>query len=74
MDNRNDIFYGGAFDEFMRTAMAGGNSAWRQVFDRHGINLVILVPNSLLADVLTETPDWQMIYSDDKAVIFSRSR
>ena len=74
VDNRNDIFYGGAFDEFMRAAMAGGNSAWRQVFDRRGINLVVLVPNSLLADVLTETPDWQMIYSDDKAVVFSRSR
>lgn len=73
VDNRNDIFFGGAFDEYMAASMAGGNSAWRQVFDRHGINLAILRPNSLLADVLAETSDWKLIYRDSKAVIFTRT-
>lgn len=74
VDNRNDIFFGGAFDEHMAASMAGGNSAWRQVFDRHGINLAILRPNSLLADVLAETTDWKLVYRDSKAVIYVRAK
>ena len=73
VDNRNDIFYGGAFDEYMAAAMAGGNSAWRHIFDRRGINLVVIRPNSLLADALTEAFDWKLIYRDPKAVIFTRN-
>lgn len=72
VDNRNDIFYDGAFEDFMSAAMAGGGSAWRRVFDDRGINLVILMPNSLLADILSEVPEWRLLYSDDKAVVFSR--
>ena len=72
VDNRNDIFYGGAFDEYMAASVAGGNSTWRQIFDRHGINLAVLRPNSLLADVLSETSDWKLIYRDSKAVVYTR--
>ena len=72
VDNRNDIFFGGAFDDFARAAIAGGNSSWRSVFDKYGINLVVLAPNSLLADVLAETSDWMCIYSDGKTIIFAR--
>ncbi len=72
IDNRDDIFYDGAFEDFMITAMAGGNSAWRKIFEKYGVNLVIIMPDTLLADVLTEAPDWQCIYRDDKAIIFTR--
>ena len=73
VDNRNDIFFGGAFDEFLRAAMAGGGSAWRDIFDQRGINLVVIRTNSLLADALAETSDWRLIYRDDKAIIFMRA-
>ena len=73
VDNRNDIFFGGAFDEYMACAMGGGHSVWRRIFDRHGINLAVLRPNSLLADTLAETSDWKLIYQDNKAVIFTRT-
>ncbi|MDH7480693.1 MAG: hypothetical protein QHH26_01795 [Armatimonadota bacterium] len=72
IDNRDDIFYEGAFEDFVRVAMVGGNSVWRKIFDKYGVNLVIIMPDTLLADVLTEAPDWQRIYQDDKAVIFVR--
>jgi len=72
VDNRNDIYFGGAFDDFARAAIAGGDSSWRSVFDKYGINLVVLAPNSLLSDALTETRDWKLAYRDDKAVVFER--
>lgn len=72
VDNRNDIFYGGAFEEFIRVAMVGGNSAWREVFDRRRINLVIMPPDSLLADILAESDDWNLAFADGKAVVYTR--
>jgi len=74
VDNRNDIFYGGAFEEFVRVAMSGGNSAWREVFDRRRINLVIMPRESLLSDVLEESSEWQLSFSDNKAVVYTRVR
>lgn len=74
VDNRNDIYFGGAFDDFARAAIAGGNSSWRGIFEKYGINLVVLVPNSLLSDALAETRDWKLIYGDDKAVVFERAQ
>ncbi|MDI6828975.1 MAG: hypothetical protein QME62_10880, partial [Armatimonadota bacterium] len=72
IDNRDDIFYDGAFEDFVIAAMAGGNSAWRRIFDKYGVNLVIIMPDTLLADVLIEATDWHCIYRDDKAIIFTR--
>jgi len=72
IESRDDIFYEGAFEYFGRVAMVGRNSAWRKIFDKYGVNLVIIMPDTLLADVLAEAPDWRRIYQDDKAVIFVR--
>lgn len=73
VDNRNDIFYDGAFDAYMAATMSGGGSIWRQVFDKYGVNTVILDKDSILGDILIEVSDWRLIYRDSKAVIFMRA-
>ena len=71
VDNRNDIFYGGAFEDFMRAVNASDDSSWRPIFDRYGIRLAVLQPCPL-ADSLRTAPDWQLIYEDDRTLIYQR--
>lgn len=71
IDNRNDIFYDGAFEEFTDAVVVGGGSPWRRVFERYGIRLVVIEPMSMLADILSDEPAWECIYEDRKVVIFA---
>jgi tetratricopeptide (TPR) repeat protein len=52
---------------------------WRQTMDRYGINTVVVpgmseTPGSVypLAEALAEAADWQLVFSDDTALVFVR--
>lgn len=53
------------YDEAIR-----GLPGWRDVFDEHRIDWVLIAPETGLAQVLTEADDWVESYRDETAVVF----
>ena len=52
---------------------------WDHVFDRYGFEWALISPRSTLADLLTELPEWDLVYvssrhehPDAAAVVFRR--
>lgn len=45
---------------------------WRETLDRHGIGLVLIKPRSPLTIVLRASPEWEVLYEDQVAVVFGR--
>ena len=54
-----------------RDAMAG-KEAWRTVFSRYGIRLVLIENDAPLANVLRREPGWKEVYGDEQAVVFTK--
>lgn len=48
-------------------------SKWKQTMDHWNINAVLIKPNSDLAVLLGELPEWQLAYKDSVAVVFIRN-
>lgn len=46
---------------------------WRQVLDKYGIGYVLTERTGLLDVLLSETEGWEIVYSDDLAVIYVRA-
>jgi hypothetical protein len=73
IDGRADL-YGDAFmDELASTYYLKGNS-WRTLFEKWGIQTVVLPPDAPLVTALIALPDWKRIYSDNQAVIMTKGR
>ncbi|HEY6407171.1 MAG TPA: hypothetical protein VIY29_06880 [Ktedonobacteraceae bacterium] len=73
IDGRADL-YGDAFmDELASTYYLKGNS-WRSLFEKWGIQTVVLPPDAPLVTALTALPDWRTIYSDNQVVILTKGR
>ena len=70
-DGRTD-FYGPAFVEEGLLAWSA-NPDWSKVFERYGINAVLLPMDSPLATVLREKPEWRLMYRDRLVVLFAKS-
>jgi hypothetical protein len=70
IDGRIDM-YG---DEFVREYMniILGYIDWREPFDRYGVQIVIVEPKSALGTELRKASDWQQVYNDELAVVFTR--
>jgi hypothetical protein len=50
----------------------GVQPGWREVFEKYGMDWVIYPPDTPLAQTLSESPDWTMIYKDPRAVILKK--
>jgi hypothetical protein len=73
IDGRADL-YGDAFmDEFASTYYVKGD-LWRSPLDRWGIRTVILPPDAPLVTALAAMPDWKTIYTDNQAVILTKTK
>lgn len=61
-------------DEFVRgyVGIILGLTDWRGPFDRYGVRIVIVKPKSVLARELKESNDWQQVFQDEMAVVFTR--
>ena len=71
IDSRTDIFvYNGAFDDYISALRIRQPFA---VLDKYHINYVLLEPNEPLVYVLKRSSNWQLIYSDNIAVLLKRS-
>jgi hypothetical protein len=49
-----------------------GTSDWREPFDRYRVQVVIASPESVISRELKAVSDWQEVYRDDMAIVFSR--
>lgn len=68
IDGQTDI-YGEELSREYVAAMSG-EPEWRQVFDEHGVDWVLIEPDASLAQVLAESSDWAETYRDSTAVVF----
>jgi len=70
VDGRADLYGEDLVEEF-RSAMEL-RAGWRQVMERWHLRVVLIPPNSALAQALTLDPGWHTEYRDAKAVLFVR--
>lgn len=70
IDGRIDM-YG---DEFMREYLGiiHGITRWQEPFDRYGVQVAIVSRTSQLRLRLEQSPQWQQLYRDEMAVVFTR--
>lgn len=70
IDGRADVYGEKFLRQFADTFQFKDD--WRQDLERWQIECALVPPNSALAVGLEQTPDWQMIYEDNQAVILRR--
>ena len=71
IDGRADIFvYNGVFDDYLKMHRIDKTL---ELLDHYGIRYALLNPNDASAYVLSHSPCWQNVYSDDVAVLYGRS-
>ncbi len=70
IDGRIDM-YG---DEFVKEYLyiTLGYTDWREPLDRYGVQIAIVAPKSVLATGMRNAPNWQQVYADELAVVFTR--
>ena len=72
IDGRADIFvYNGVFRDFLRATSAEDSF---EILNKHGIEYVLLPPESPLAYLLRHSAKWHTVYSDQVSVLFERGR
>jgi hypothetical protein len=47
---------------------------WKEILNKYKINFVLISKNQPLAEILKESKDWQILYSDYLAEIFERAK
>lgn len=70
IDGRTDLYDDQFIREYLDIMAAQGN--WAQALDSRGINLVLIESGSTLDQFLRLDSNWQEVYRDQKAVIFTR--
>lgn len=72
IDGRADIFvYNGVFNDFLN-AMALNHPF--ETLDKYRIDYVLIQPQQPISYLLENSPQWQSIYADRVAVLFTRAR
>jgi hypothetical protein len=69
-DGRADV-YGDEF-LFQMVDTYDGHPGWRAPLDRYGVRTVLIPPDASLASLLQIDREWQKVYEDNQAVIFTR--
>jgi len=72
VDGRTDLYDEAFLRQYVRIYMA--DDGWQDSLDQHGIQLVLLETNSVVAKFLRMEPIWQEAYRDDMATVFIRAR
>ena len=72
IDGRADVYGDQFMTETFRTY--DGRTGWREPLDRLAIHTVLISPDSALASLLRSDGNWEKVYEDDQAVIFTKSQ
>jgi hypothetical protein len=70
IDGRIDMYGDEFVKEYLNIIL--GYIDWREPLDRYHVQIVIVAPKSVLATGLRQAPDWQQVYGDELAVVFTR--
>ena len=70
IDGRIDMYPHEFVEEYV--ALIRARTHWRGPFDRYGVRIVIVRPNSPLSRELKESTEWELIFEDDLASVFRR--
>ncbi len=70
VDGRSDFFGAELGQEYIRASL--GDYRWREILDRHAVNVVLAPVTWPLATLLKVTPDWRVLADDGQAILFSR--
>ena len=71
IDGRTDIFvYNGVFDDYLKIDRIDKTL---ELLDHYGIRYVLFIPNDASVYVLSHSPCWRKVYSDNVAVLYGRS-
>jgi hypothetical protein len=70
VDGRADVYGDEFLFEMVNTY--DGRRGWREPLDRYGVRTVLISPDVPLASLLRIDQDWQKVYEDGQAVIFTR--
>lgn len=71
VDGRTDLYDAAFLDDYLQVALA--RRGYQTILDRYGINLIIVEANSVLADRLSASGDWQTVYHDATADVYQRT-
>jgi hypothetical protein len=70
VDGRTDLYDDAFLREYLSLHLA--EEGWQALLDERGIQLVVIETDSVLAKFLRLEPDWQEVYHDQMAAVFSR--
>lgn len=70
VDGRTDLYDDAFLREYLSIVLA--EDGWEEALDSHGINLVLIEPQSALGKLLVGRPGWEQVYLDEMATIFVR--
>jgi hypothetical protein len=70
VDDRHDLYGEDFIKSYLK--MMKAEPGWEDFLLQHPANCVVVPKASPLANMLSETPGWQPIYSDDVAMLFLR--
>lgn len=70
IDGRTDLYSDEIISQWLQVMRA--ETGWEKVLDDYGVNLILIERTSLLSRILAMHPDWNQVYEDELAVIFTR--
>jgi hypothetical protein len=65
-----DVYPEAFVDEYARIVL--GLADWREPFERYGVRVVIVAPKSVIARQMKSASEWQEVYQDEMAIVFSK--
>jgi hypothetical protein len=71
LDTRYDMYGSKIVDEYDVISM--GQPGWQNLLDKYKVEMVCFFVKSRIADLLREEPEWRMVYSDSRTVVFERT-
>lgn len=71
IDGRADVYGDRLMEEFFE--VHDGERNWRKRLDDHGIQSVLVSPDTAIASLLREDKGWQKVFEDHQAVILTRA-
>jgi hypothetical protein len=71
LDDRHDLYGEEFLKQYLRAVQV--ESGWEQVLDEQRVKMVLLPPESALANVLRESPQWRIIDEDKVGALFQRA-
>jgi hypothetical protein len=71
VDDRHDLYGEQFFKEYLKTVRA--EPGWSDLLQEQRVNWVLIPPDSALANILTGTKGWNIVYQDEIGILLRRA-